>query len=168
MEVLWAPWRMEYILGNKTQDCIFCVEPDISDKDMEDRLILYTGSFSMVMMNRYPYNNGHLLVAPMSHKPTLDELDQSELTDIMELTRVSMGIIKNAMNPDGFNVGINVGRVAGAGIDQHLHIHIVPRWAGDTNYMCVVSQTRVMPEHLIVTYRKLAPYFRVLDAGGTE
>ena len=160
MDVLWAPWRMEYVLENdKPDECIFCVGRDEDVADLERRLILYTGELSMVIMNRYPYNNGHLLVAPMKHTGELDELDQEGMKDLMSVTRSTISILKEVMKPDGFNVGINLGLVAGAGVEDHLHIHIVPRWNGDTNFMAVLGQTRVMPEHLLETYRKLRPHF---------
>jgi len=163
MDVLWAPWRMEYILQNdKPDDCIFCVRRGEDVDELERRLILYTGEFSMVMMNRYPYNNGHLLVAPMKHTGVLDDLEQEELKDLMKVTRSVINILKEVMSPEGFNVGINLGLVAGAGVEEHLHIHIVPRWNGDTNFMAALGQTRVIPEHLLETYRKLRPHFMAL------
>ena len=163
MDVLWAPWRMEYIMENdKPDDCIFCVGRHEDASDLERRLILYTGELSMVMMNRYPYNNGHLLVAPMKHTGELDELEQEVMKDLMSVTRSTISILKEVMNPEGFNVGINLGLVAGAGVLEHLHIHIVPRWNGDTNFMAVLGQTRVIPEHLLETYRKLRPHFMAL------
>jgi len=163
MDVLWAPWRMEYVLENdKSGDCIFCVDKGEDVDELEQRLILYAGKFSMVMMNRYPYNNGHLLLAPMKHTGELDDLEQEELSDLMKVTRSVISILKDVMNPDGFNVGINLGLVAGAGVEEHLHIHIVPRWNGDTNFMAVLGETRVIPEHLLETYRKLRPHFMAL------
>ena len=163
MDVLWAPWRMEYILeDNKPGDCIFCVDRKESAAELERRLILYTGELSMVMMNRYPYNNGHLLVAPLKHTGELDDLEQDVMKDLMMVTRSTIAILKEVMNPDGFNVGINLGLVAGAGVEEHLHIHIVPRWNGDTNFMAVLGETRVIPEHLLETYRKLRPHFMAL------
>jgi ATP adenylyltransferase len=116
----------------------------------------------MVIMNRYPYINGHLLVAPVRHVPDLESLDQDELLDLMETVRRSIGILKRVMKPEGFNVGLNLGRVAGAGLEAHLHYHIVPRWNGDTNYMTVLGEVRVIPEHLEATYEKLLKRFREL------
>ena len=158
MKVLWAPWRMDYILSNgKGEGCIFCPGEDRA-KD-EDRLILYVGSTTMVMMNRYPYINGHLLVAPIRHVKGLELLTEEESLDLLVTVRKSIEILKKAMRAEGFNVGLNLGKVAGAGVEEHLHFHIVPRWNGDTNYMTVFGEVRVIPEHIRETHRKLRPYF---------
>ncbi|WP_028320964.1 HIT family protein [Desulfatiglans anilini] len=167
MDVLWAPWRMTYILGNdKYEGCIFCPGEDRS-MDAE-RLMLYVDQTVLVLMNKYPYVNGHLLVAPVRHVPNLDGLEPGEMLAVMEMVRATMGILKSMMHPDGFNVGLNLGRVAGAGVEEHMHFHIVPRWNGDTNYMTVIGEVRVIPEHLQATYEKLLPYFNRLKtpAGG--
>ncbi|MBN2125544.1 MAG: HIT domain-containing protein [Deltaproteobacteria bacterium] len=159
MKVLWAPWRMDYILSNeKNQNCIFCPGEDRS-KDAE-RLILYVGSKSMVIMNRFPYNNGHLLVAPVRHVSGLESLSDEEVLELMGTVRKAVDALKGVMNPEGLNVGLNLGRVAGAGMENHLHVHIVPRWNGDTNFMTVVGDVRVIPEHIQETYTRLLPYFR--------
>ncbi len=161
MKVAWAPWRMEYILGGeKKTECIFCPGEDRS-RD-EERLILHVDSFTMVMMNRYPYINGHLLVAPVRHVGDMDGLTESELAMLIRMVRSSAGILKRHMNPDGFNIGMNLGKVAGAGVEAHLHFHIVPRWNGDTNYMTVLADVRVIPEHIRQTYGKLLPLFAEL------
>lgn len=158
MKVLWAPWRMEYILSEKEEgNCVFCPGADRSHD--EERLILYAGPRVMVVMNRYPYNNGHLLVAPRRHVSGLDDLDQEETQDLMAMVCKAIGALKTVMGPEGFNVGLNLGRVAGAGMEEHLHFHIVPRWNGDTNLMTVVGDVRVIPEHLKETYDRLRPYF---------
>jgi ATP adenylyltransferase len=158
MRVLWAPWRMEYILSeSKDGSCIFCPGEDRS-KDKE-RLILYVDKLSMVMMNRYPYINGHLLVAPVRHVPDLGSLSQEEATDILNMVNFSIGVLKKVMNPEGFNVGMNLGRVAGAGVEEHMHFHIVPRWNGDTNYMTVLGEVRVIPDHIENTFQTLLPHF---------
>ncbi len=158
MKVLWAPWRMDYILSNeKGEGCIFCPG---EDREMdEERLILYMGSTTMVMMNRYPYINGHLLVAPIRHVKGLELLSEEESLDLLVTVRKSIEILKKAINAEGFNVGLNLGKVAGAGVEEHLHFHIVPRWNGDTNYMTVFGEVRVIPEHIRETHRKLRPYF---------
>jgi len=162
MDVLWAPWRMEYILStNKDQGCIFCPGKDRTQD--EDRLILHVGEKTMVMMNRYPYNNGHLLVAPVRHVASLDQLGPEEILDLMLTVRRWIDVIKREMRPEGFNVGLNLGRVAGAGVEEHMHFHIVPRWNGDTNYMTVLGEVRVIPEHLKQTYKKLLKRFQSLD-----
>lgn len=161
MKVLWAPWRMEYILADQEKGgCIFCPGDDRSQD--EARLILYVGSMSMVVMNRFPYINGHLLVAPVRHGPDLEFLSDGEMLDLLKMVRISIAILKKEIGPEGFNVGLNLGRVAGAGVEEHVHFHIVPRWSGDTNYMTVFGEVRVIPEHIEETYRKLLPHFQRL------
>ncbi|MDY7035931.1 MAG: HIT domain-containing protein [Thermodesulfobacteriota bacterium] len=158
MERLWAPWRMTYILSDQRDgDCIFCAGDDRSEDDK--RLILYAGSLSMVIMNMFPYNNGHLLVAPIRHVPELAHLSDKEMLDIIDTVRRSIDILKKNMNPEGFNVGLNLGQVAGAGMEAHMHFHIVPRWNGDTNFMTVLGDVRVIPEHIRETFKILRPYF---------
>lgn len=160
MKTLWAPWRMEYILGeDKPPGCIFC---PWETEDLAQRLVLFSGRLSRVVMNKFPYINGHLLVAPLRHVPLLDDLTPAELLDLQLKVRQSMGILKETMRPDGFNVGLNVGLVAGAGVESHLHWHIVPRWHGDTNYIPVFADVRVIPEHFRQTYERLAPHFQAL------
>jgi len=154
MKTMWAPWRMEYILDNKAEGCIFC-----QALDAQDELTLYKGSSCMVVMNKFPYINGHLLVAPRRHLSRLDELDQTEMGKLLKLVEQSVGILKKEMNPDGFNVGLNLGKVAGAGVEEHLHFHIVPRWFGDTNALTVFADVRVIPEHLQQTYNNLKKHF---------
>jgi ATP adenylyltransferase len=169
MKVLWAPWRMEYILSDqKGSACIFCPGEDRTQD--EANLILDVGSLTMVMMNRFPYVNGHLLVAPVRHLADMDSLTDAEMFDLFSVIRRSLGILKEVMNPEGFNVGLNLGRVAGAGVTSHLHFHIVPRWNGDTNYMTVLGEVRVIPEHVAETYHKLFPNFRMSKhvAGGDQ
>jgi len=159
MKTLWAPWRMEYILSNqKGGDCIFCPGTD-RGKDKE-RLILYLGSLSMVMMNRFPYTNGHLLISPVRHVADLESLSEEETIDLAIMVRRSVGVLRKLIGPEGFNVGLNLGRSAGAGVEEHLHYHIVPRWNGDTNYITVLGEVRVIPEHIEETYHKLFPYFQ--------
>jgi ATP adenylyltransferase len=162
MKTLWAPWRMEYILSEKEKECIFCV--GLSERAT---LTLFAGELSMVMMNKYPYINGHLLVAPKRHVAALEDLSPEEMGDILKTVKDSVGILKQVMNPDGFNVGLNLGVVAGAGVEQHLHFHIVPRWHGDTNAMTVFAEVRVIPEHLEATYQNLKPQFQALEEAAT-
>jgi len=161
VKTLWAPWRMEYVLDKGEERCIFC--HGLSDGG---KLTLYEGSFSMVMMNKYPYTNGHMLVAPKRHVASLEDLSLEEMGDLLRMVRDSVGILKKVMKPDGFNVGLNLGAVAGAGIEEHLHLHIVPRWHGDTNAMTVLADVRVISEHLEVTYRNLRPHFQTLESAG--
>ena len=157
MENLWAPWRIEYILGKREPYCIFCPEGNgVSD---EERLILHRGRLGMVMMNKYPYNNGHLLIAPWRHISKLDELTSDEMMCLMQWVAKCTQILKRVMHPDGFNIGLNLGSAAGAGVEDHLHFHVVPRWQGDTNFLMVFADVRSIPEHLKQTYSKLLPHF---------
>ena len=158
MENLWAPWRMDYILGERPYGCIFC--PEGNGESDEERFLLYRGDRSMVIMNRFPYNNGHLLVAPWKHTSSLDGLKDEELLDLVRTVRWSVAVLRETMSPDGFNVGLNLGAVAGAGVESHVHFHIVPRWNGDTSFMTVLAEVRVIPEHLQQTYKMLLPYFK--------
>ncbi|ASJ03224.1 HIT family hydrolase [Thermococcus profundus] len=153
MKTLWAPWRIEYIRSPKHEGCIFCDFPK-ENRDKE-RLILYRGKYSFVIMNNYPYNPGHVMIAPYRHVGKWEDLTDDELLEIMKLSQLMIKAIKKAMNPDGFNLGVNLGRVAGAGIDDHVHLHIVPRWNGDTNFMPVVADTKVIPESLQEAYDEL-------------
>ncbi|ACS33425.1 HIT family protein [Thermococcus gammatolerans] len=153
MKILWAPWRIEYIRSPKHKGCIFCDFPR-ENRDRE-RLILYRGEHSFVIMNNYPYNPGHVMIAPYRHIGRWEDLRDEELLEIMKLSQLMIRAIKKAMNPDGFNMGVNLGRVAGAGIDDHVHLHIVPRWNGDTNFMPVIADTKVIPESLQEAYDEL-------------
>lgn len=154
---MWAPWRMEYILGDKDKGCIFCAA--LAE---QDNLTLYKGPVTMVTMNKFPYINGHLLVAPVRHIAALDQLDFSEMGTLLATVEQAVAILKKAMQPDGFNVGLNLGKVAGAGVEEHLHFHIVPRWFGDTNALTVFGEVRVIPEHIKATYNNLKPHFKKL------
>ena len=159
MKTMWAPWRMEYILSEKGENCIFCEALSLTDD-----LTLYKGNITMVMMNKFPYINGHLLVAPVRHMSMLDELNKEEMTELMGAVEKSVAILKLVMNPDGFNIGLNLGKVAGAGVEEHLHFHIVPRWFGDVNALTVFGDVRVIPEHIKATYSNLKPHFDKLDS----
>jgi len=153
---------MKYILKNEKRQpgCILCEEAKKNDD--RKNYILYRGRHSFVIMNLYPYNNGHLLIVPTTHESDIDKLPEKELTGLMLVTQAAVNILKQAMKPEGFNVGINLGKSAGAGIPEHLHIQIVPRWTGDTSYLTVFDETRVMPELLDGTYERLRPYFEKL------
>lgn len=157
MKALWAPWRMEYILGEKERCCIFCAKPG-EDSDREN-LILFRDERVFVMMNKYPYNNGHLMVIPYFHTSSFEGLDDDTLRDIMKITRYCTDCLTRAFRPEGFNIGLNIGKVAGAGIEEHLHMHVVPRWGGDSNFMTVTAELRMIPEHILDTYDKLYPIF---------
>lgn len=160
MESLWAPWRMQYIKGESPQECIFCLR-DHPEQDRE-RMVLHRGEHSFVIINRYPYTNGHLMVAPYRHTVSLGSFSDEELIEIQRLVSLCCDVLRDCVNPDGFNVGLNLGRVAGAGIDTHLHYHIVPRWSGDTNFMPVLADVRVVPQHLEETYEQLRAGFERL------
>jgi len=160
MEHLWAPWRIEYIRqasGHEEGSCILCDHPDV--KDDAKNFILYHGKYNYVIMNRYPYNAGHLMVAPERHVGELDGLTDVERNEHFELVSRCVGILRQTFNCDGFNVGLNLGRVAGAGIDQHIHTHIVPRWNGDSNFMPVIGDTKVINQAVEETYKLLKPEF---------
>jgi len=153
MRKIWAPWRVEYIRSEKAKGCIFCQKP-AENKDIQN-YILFRGKTSFVMLNNYPYNPGHLMVAPFRHLATLDDLTDKELFELFDLVRRSARAIKEAYKPEGFNIGVNLGRVAGAGVEGHVHTHIVPRWNGDTNFMPVLSDSKVVPEALASTFAQL-------------
>ncbi len=153
MKNLWAPWRIKYILNKKDKNCIFCQKSQ-ENKD-EKNYIIWRGQLGFIIMNIFPYNNGHLMVAPYRHVAEPSGLKENELLEMMLLLRKSIEVLKKVLKPDGFNIGINLGKIAGAGVEDHFHIHIVPRWLGDTNFMPVIADTKVMPEHLRETYKKL-------------
>ena len=153
MEYLWAPWRAEYIERHTESGCILCQKPG-EDND-EANLILYRGQHNFIMLNAFPYNPGHLMVAPYRHIANLQDLTDEEAGEHFDIVKKGLGILKEVMKPAGFNVGLNLGRVAGAGIAEHLHTHIVPRWQGDANFMPVLSDTKVMSEALSALYHKL-------------
>ena len=157
MKHIWAPWRIQYILEEKPGGCILCDKPK-EDKDAQN-YILYRGDTNFIMMNSYPYNPGHLLVAPYRHTPSLEELTEEERNEHFELVSRSIRVLKEVFEPGGFNIGANIGKVAGAGIDDHFHSHIVPRWQGDTNYIPVLADVRVVPQALAETYKTLEGKF---------
>jgi len=160
MKVLWAPWRIRYITGDKEEGCIFCTKP--KERNDKKNLILYTGETSFIIMNRYPYSNGHLMTVPYRHTNNLSDLTQEERLELANLTIKCTDILQ-AIRPDGFNIGMNLGRAGGAGIDDHLHYHIVPRWNGDSNFMSVIADVRVMPEYLEETYETLSKHLKSLE-----
>jgi ATP adenylyltransferase len=159
MKFLWAPWRMGYILEGKQKSCIFCKKP--KEKKDKENLILYQNKYAFVMMNKFPYNNGHLMVIPKRHCLDLGQLDDIEFLELSYLLKASTQILKRSLRPHGFNIGINIGKVGGAG-EEHIHFHIVPRWTGDTNFMPVLSETKIIPEYLEETYQKLHSAFKGL------
>jgi len=154
MDRLWAPWRIGFILkGASKGDCFLCQYPK-ENKD-EAHLILYRGKDNFIILNAYPYNSGHLMVVPYRHIGKLEDMADDEAKEHFTLVRQSVTLLTRVMQPAGFNTGMNLGRVAGAGVADHIHTHIVPRWQGDANFMPVVSETKVMPESLTMTYRRL-------------
>ncbi len=153
MDQLWAPWRLEYIQGPENNCCIFCDSEDAVDD--HSRLIVARGEFSYVIMNRYPYSNGHLMIAPCRHLSDPAELENQEVLEIHQLMIRSQSALRAVCAAQGFNVGWNIGQAAGAGIADHIHMHIVPRWAGDSNFMPILAETRVIPQHIEKTYSLL-------------
>lgn len=161
---LWAPWRYQYIRSAGKQDsCIFCFGK-IDRAERKRRLILHAEEHAVVMLNRYPYNNGHLMVAPRRHIASPELLTCEERGIISELVTDCCAKLRNALNPSGLNVGANLGRSAGAGIADHMHWHIVPRWDGDTNFMPVLASTRVLSQHLESSFEMMAPLFKAIEA----
>jgi ATP adenylyltransferase len=158
MKKIYAPWRMEYIKSEKPEGCIFC-----KNSIRDDEFVLYEGEYSFVIMNRYPYINGHLMIASIRHVGNLEDLTSDEKRELFDLLSISIKALKDALNPEGFNVGINLGKVAGAGVDDHVHVHVVPRWSGDTNFMTVMGEVRVIPEDVVKTREVLLPFFQKLQ-----
>ena len=143
---LWAPWRLEYIKGPKPDECIFCTKPEIGD----DRAahIVRRGEHCFAMLNAFPYNNGHLMISPFAHVPSIEELGAEALAELMTMAQTALTTLRAVYGPEGFNLGINQGKVAGAGVEDHIHLHVVPRWGADTNFMPVIGDTRVLPQSL--------------------
>ena len=158
MDCIISPGRMEYLKGKKPEGCIFC-----KDSIRNEDLVLYEGNSCYVIMNKYPYAAGHLLVVPFRHISDIGETSIDEKAEMMSLMESSIAILRKAMNPQGFNVGMNLGTAAGAGVDSHIHLHIVPRWIGDTNYATVVGDTRFIPEGVYETRDVLKPYFEHME-----
>jgi ATP adenylyltransferase len=157
MDTLWAPWRMEYILSAKQDGCFMC-DLIAADQDREN-LILRRGEHALILLNRYPYNNAHLMVAPYRHVADLADLTDAESLEVMQLTQFALRQLRATVAPHGFNVGVNLGKAAGAGLEEHVHLHVVPRWNGDTNFMPLLAETRVMPQALLKLYDQLLPAF---------
>ena len=147
---------MDYILGEKKKGCFFCKK--LKEKKSKKNLILHQGEYVFVVMNKYPYTNGHLMVVPRRHCLNVEGLDHNELKELFDLLKTSIKVLKASLRPHGFNIGMNIGKVGGAGED-HLHLHIVPRWSGDTNFMPVIGETKIIPEYLEKTYQKLHSAF---------
>ena len=168
---MWAPWRIEYILGPKSGECAFCLPEQAAgperDEDDIKRLVVWRGRRLFVMLNRYPYAAGHLMVIPYRHVPDITALDAEESAEMMELVQLCCRALREFCNPQGINVGLNLGEAAGAGIREHVHMHVVPRWNGDSSFMAVLDDVRVIPEHLERTCERLRPVFlRLGSASG--
>jgi ATP adenylyltransferase len=158
---LWAPWRLAYLKGEKSSDCIFCSKPQLDD---EEAFIVHRGITCYVMLNAFPYTNGHVMVAPYEHLGDLRDLSPQAAAELLALSQRSLSAIERVYGPEGFNLGVNLGQVAGAGFADHVHMHVVPRWKGDTNFMPVVGDTRVLPEALPDSWRKLRDAFEEVAA----
>ena len=156
-ERLWAPWRLEYIKGPKPDGCIFCDKP--AGGDDRDNLIVHRGERCFVILNAFPYNNGHLMVTPYDHVGSVEQLEADVLAELMALTQRSLAALREVYGPEGFNLGINQGKIAGAGVEDHVHLHVVPRWDADTNFMPVIGDTRVLPQSLADSWDALHPVF---------
>lgn len=159
---LWAPWRVEYIhcaskSGDKRRNCLFCRLA--REKNDQHNLLLWRARHGFVVMNRFPYNNGHLMIAPYRHAASFERLSTQEGTAIFDMLSLTLRVLRRTYHPEGFNIGANLGRVAGAGVAGHIHLHIVPRWQGDTNFMPLLTETKVVSEHLAVTYERLSRSF---------
>jgi len=155
MDTIFAPWRMKYIKGEKPDGCVFC-----KCSIRSDDYVIFEGKTCVVMMNKYPYISGHLMIIPKRHIGKIEDLTLDEKNEIFSLLDTSVRVLKEAMNPGGFNIGMNLGKAAGAGIEEHIHVHVIPRWEGDTNFMSVVGEVRVIPEDVAITAAKLAPLFK--------
>jgi ATP adenylyltransferase len=154
---IYSPWRLDYVLSKKEKDCIFCHKP--STEDDSKHMILYRSSHSYVIINLYPYNNGHVMAVPFRHVSSLIDLTPDEVCDLFETVQLTEKVLRNAYHPEGINIGLNLGKAAGAGIDEHLHVHLVPRWVGDCNFMSVIGGIRVIPEAFEKTFNLLQEQF---------
>ena len=157
MNHIWSPWRMEYIEHSKVDGCIFCMAQE--KEDSAENLIAFRGERVYVILNRYPYTSGHLMVVPFEHTANLEELDPQTRAEMMELTTRCITVLRKIYHPQAFNMGANIGESAGAGVKSHVHFHIVPRWQGDTNFMTILGETRVLPESLERTYQRVKKGF---------
>ena len=163
MKHVFAPWRIEYIKGKKPEGCIFC-----RNSGLDRTLLVHEGKNAFILMNRYPYVSGHIMIAPYRHVRDIEDLRKGERLEIFELVDLAIRTLKSAYDPHGFNLGMNLGRAAGAGIDDHLHMHVVPRWSGDTNFMSVLGEVRVIPEDLAKTKVRLRKKLNNIRTGGRK
>ncbi len=162
MKQLWCPWRLQYILGPKPDVCVFCL-PESTEED-EKRFVIHRGKYNFVILNIFPYNNGHIMVAPYRHTMNITDLSVEESAELFRLLQIGTAALEQRFSPQGINIGLNLGAAAGAGIREHLHFHLVPRWNGDSSFMAVMDEVRVIPEHLNSTYTALAPLFTEMCA----
>jgi ATP adenylyltransferase len=159
VDILWSPWRYDYITaGNKPEGCVFCNILNNSASD-EENFILKRAEFNFVILNVYPYTSGHLMVIPYDHVAMLDEVEKAVSDELMDLTKQCQSALADTYSPEGVNVGMNLGKAAGAGVDAHLHMHVLPRWVGDVNFLTSIAQTRTLPESLVDTYNRLRSAF---------
>lgn len=156
MEFIWSPWRYDYLAsgGKRPHSCVFCVGEDRGND--AERLIVFRGAHNFVILNLFPYTSGHLMIAPYEHRDTIVETNADQMSEMMELSKRAIAALQKIYRPEGFNLGMNLGIAAGAGIRDHFHLHVVPRWVGDGNFMTITGETRVLPEELPVTYRRLS------------
>jgi ATP adenylyltransferase len=159
MENLWSPWRMKYISdsGNTGGECVFCTFPKMPDGPAN--LVVHRGENAFAILNRYPYTTGHLMVVPFLHVPSIEDLTPATRFEMIEMVNKAIGILRAVYQPEGFNIGVNLGSAGGAGIAEHAHIHVVPRWAGDTNFMSTTGEIRVLPEDLGMTFKRISEYW---------
>lgn len=158
MKLLWAPWREKLFNKKENKKCLFCLK--LKQKKLEKNFILFKNKNCFALLNIFPYNNGHIMIAPYKHISDINLLSQKEIQEIFKLLKCSINALKKAFKPNGFNIGINLGKAAGAGVEKHLHLHIVPRWTGDTNFMPIISNTKIVSQSLISTYKKLKPLIK--------
>jgi ATP adenylyltransferase len=161
MDYLWSPWRFRYVSqANAPRGCVFCEISAAEHSRDRENLLLYRARSNFILLNRFPYTTGHSMVIPYAHVASLEEVEPATLVETMELARRMQSALRDCYHPEGYNLGINMGKCAGAGVADHLHLHLLPRWTGDSNFMTPIGETRVLPEDLLTTYDKLAPYFR--------
>lgn len=166
MKHIWSPWRLRYMIKNeKKPGCVFCNA--LQEQDGPENLIVLRGKYTFVILNLYPYTSGHVMILPLEHRPTLEDLSPETRYELMEQTTLAITVLRKEYHPQGFNVGINIGEAAGAGIIDHVHIHVIPRWAGDTNFLSTAGDTRMIPESLVDTYQRIQQaWFAMLGLPG--
>lgn len=167
MNYIWSPWRMDYIMNHEpSADCVFCKAP--LEQDNPNNLIVFRGQAAFVILNRYPYTSGHLMIVPYAHVSSIEDLPGEVTAEMMALAAFAVHVLREVYHAQGFNIGINMGEVAGAGIANHVHMHVVPRWSGDTNFMTAISETRVLPESLEDTYARIQEQWLLSSKKGTD